>query len=856
MLMRYPPKNSRAMSRLGVWATSVSMLLILGATGWAADATVTIDLLDSANATNAITRVHGADNIGDAGVPVFGGNDVDGDGNPDYGICGFRSSPLGRSNAGGLSVVFGGGALGAPVSTHGFSSNILKIAGAGVNEYCGSEAWMDDVTGDGLGDVLICRQAADYDDNGTNRNAAGALTILVGGPELRTHAETLAYLDLANIPTNITAISFYGTDTSTRMGIWVRTGDVDGDGTNDLAVGEDQNDFISTHGGAVYVIRGGTHLVTNLVVDMKFFPSSPVGDHIARLYPHNDASEYHFGSTVAIGDLDGDGKGEVMASAALARSGASFGDGEAHGSGGAPFGGRMFIAWGSNFTPTLWTNGYEFQVNGSAPADYSIILGAGQVYLSDGTKSTNSVSSKFGEEMLAGRDYDGDGSGDLFIGDITGKSKNRVNSGMGWIFWNVEITKNNPVQLGVLGTIPTNLEYTVIYGPGAHAISSDTAAHGDFNDDGIDDLLIGSPCDDPPGRSGAGTMHIFYGQTNTWPLEIDLVSTNLPDPSVLKVYEFLGVKTGDILCYSAADGDVTGDGVSDIIVNEMKGDNPINASSNAGNLLLIDGALLSQAVDLSLEKQVSENPLSTSTQFMYFITASNAGPATAENVMVFDDAPAGLDIATNAFQSATGTVAGVTSIVWSIPSIAVGQVVTGVYTVSVSPTTPFVITNAARVDLFGLDYFSSNDVDEVMLTLLNSDADGLANVVDPDDDNDDIPDEWEIANGLNSTNNADAGADEDVDGRSAFEEYVSDTNPFDSNSVFAVASIMESSSTYTVTWDSRSNRFYDIYCATNLSSNSWSAVLENIPGDGTSLSRVLTNATAAAFYWIQVDLTP
>ena len=59
------------------------------------------------------------------------------------------------------------------------------------------------------------------------------------------------------------------------------------------------------------------------------------------------------------------------------------------------------------------------------------------------------------------------------------------------------------------------------------------------------------------------------------------------------------------------------------------------------------------------------------------------------------------------------------------------------------------------------------------------DNDGQGNVCDPDDDNDTLPDTYEVANNLNPLNAADAGQDADNDGFSNLEEFQAGTNPQD-----------------------------------------------------------------------------
>ncbi len=64
----------------------------------------------------------------------------------------------------------------------------------------------------------------------------------------------------------------------------------------------------------------------------------------------------------------------------------------------------------------------------------------------------------------------------------------------------------------------------------------------------------------------------------------------------------------------------------------------------------------------------------------------------------------------------------------------------------------------------------------------DSDGDGVKDVVDDDNDNDNIPDTWEINNGLNPLNKVDAAEDADGDGYSNADEFAQGTNPADATS--------------------------------------------------------------------------
>ncbi|WGS88405.1 IPTL-CTERM sorting domain-containing protein [Methylomonas sp. UP202] len=74
----------------------------------------------------------------------------------------------------------------------------------------------------------------------------------------------------------------------------------------------------------------------------------------------------------------------------------------------------------------------------------------------------------------------------------------------------------------------------------------------------------------------------------------------------------------------------------------------------------------------------------------------------------------------------------------------------------------------------------------------DTDGDLLANFADPDDDNDGMPDVWEIQYGLNPLSPGDAGLDADGDGITNLAEYQANSNPLQPpNTSVAVPAVPE-----------------------------------------------------------------
>lgn len=553
----------------------------------AAEPSEVIDLATVDDGDDLLSRVYGATGSGNLGLPVAGGPDVDGDGHGDLGVGFFQADPLGRSNAGEVNLIFGSGSLGERIDSALFQARILRLIGDGVGETAGSEIWIDDVTGDGLGDLLICRQ--NYSPDG-DRIGAGALTLVVGDPSLRDLAAAPGAVDLRTPPPGLTLTTILGAAALDRLGIWVRTGDIDGDGIADIALGADQASSAGeSHHGTVYVVRGGPHLATAGIVDLADFGTTALAGQLARIDPPPASVDFHFGATTQIADLDGNGRGEVMAAATLLRGGAFLPPsgappGSTHSAGGTDQG-TLYIAWDDNFPAPPWPAGLTIDM--ATPPGSRTVLDGGP------------GNERFGEEILGGLDYDGDGTRDLFVGDIAGDGSSGVNgpqSGTGHVVYDAASLKGRSLDLD---TLPGDVRITTILGPRIGALGGDTAAQGDFNGDGRADLAYAAPHGHPLGRRNAGQFFILYGQEGGWPSLIDTRDGQLPDPSAVRLIEIqgalgdMGFDTGDTLGYSAAAADIDGDGRTDLITNEMVGNGVGPGAIDVGNLIVLGGAQMS-----------------------------------------------------------------------------------------------------------------------------------------------------------------------------------------------------------------------------------------------------------------------
>ena len=90
-------------------------------------------------------------------------------------------------------------------------------------------------------------------------------------------------------------------------------------------------------------------------------------------------------------------------------------------SGGSP-NGTVFIIWDENFPPGPWPLDHRFEATSPPFGDFTSL---------DGDVGAQS----FGEEILGGLDYSGDGFPDLMVGDLVADPQGRNNAGRVYVFY-------------------------------------------------------------------------------------------------------------------------------------------------------------------------------------------------------------------------------------------------------------------------------------------------------------------------------------------------------------------------------------------------------------------------------------
>lgn len=453
--------------------------------------------------------------------------DVNADGIPDLivGASGYDAGAM--INAGAVYVIFGSANLSGTLNLDAESADIT-FHGYQAGGIAGHVVASGDPNGDGYADIII---GADLLDDG-GRTDTGAVFVIYG--PITEPVTTPISLD----DSNWVDLTIYGQAASERFGRAVATGDVNGDGTDDLAGGAYRADRPEgADCGRTYVFYGSGTL--SGTIDLNAAPASAdvtiTGTTGSRL-----------GRSIATGDVDGDSVDDLIIGAYYADPG------------------EVALIYGSNTlsatidlsTTNITGQGLGLRVRGVNTGDgFGFFVGAGNI---NGDQDTDT----------------GVGYADILVSAYLGGSNE---DGRGYtLYGGPEITAGVTITSGTWTVPISDCADITLYPADTGDRLGRSVASGDLNADGYDDFVIGASHADPDGRSNAGETYVFYGGTH-------LSSTITISPTGNTDLTVLGELADDEAGRSTAAGDLNGDGVADLIVGAVL------ASNNVGEVYVIWG---------------------------------------------------------------------------------------------------------------------------------------------------------------------------------------------------------------------------------------------------------------------------
>jgi len=324
--------------------------------------------------------------------------------------------------------------------------------------------------------------------------------------------------------------SLSGATDNAYFGFSVASGDFDGDGVMDLAVGIP---FDNNERGAVNVFRGSDAGISSSDVQKWTQGASGIGG--------TDVPGDRFGYSLVAGDFNGDNVADLAIGVP--------GDNTAAGKTGA-----VRVLYGSEGIG-LVSSGSQLWSQGSG-----------------GVQGVAEPGDLFGASLAAG-DFNGDGVADLAIG-VPGDNTAGVNAGSSIVLYGSNgiglVSSGSQLWPQGSGGVPGVSEPGDLFGA--------SLAAGDFNGDNVADLAIGVPGDNTAGVN-AGSSIVLYGSNGIGLVSFGSQLWSQGSGGVQGVAE-----PGDLFGASLAAGDFNGDNVVDLAIG-VPGDNTMLGRTGAVNVL-------------------------------------------------------------------------------------------------------------------------------------------------------------------------------------------------------------------------------------------------------------------------------
>ena len=416
-----------------------------------------------------------------------------------------------------------------------------------------------DFNGDGVLDVVVAAAQADGPQNA--RPDGGEAYVFLGP---FTPGET------RDVALGEQDITIFGAAEGDQLGRAVAAADVNGDGLDDLVLGAPFADGPNDQrpdAGETFLLLGARSWPAT--IDLAADPAAAV----AFGEDEEDLASY----SLATADVNGDGVHDLLI-------GAFWADGPDNT---RPDAGEAYLVFGSpSWPPTI--------------------------DLADGGPDVTILGAQAGDrltEAVAAGDVDGDGVDDLVLPATFASGPENLRPKAGEVYVIPGGDLRGSYDLAVYQD-----EITVLGSDEGDQIGH-SAAVGDFDGDGIGDMLLGAVSADGPGngRDLAGEAYLVLSSASP-PATID----TLEGAEALRVY---GADTVDRLGRSVAAGDLNGDGRGDLLLAAPGGDRSEGSLQDAGEIYVIHGRpdlrgaldLAHQAADMVIAGLDSGDVLATNT---------------------------------------------------------------------------------------------------------------------------------------------------------------------------------------------------------------------------------------------------